>query len=209
MARVPGKGRYRGSSALGFRVGRPNTAVSIGLRVVVGVGKESVSSLGRVSFAEPSCGLTEVCDVRCASGSTRVGRARRRGRSRCAHSARGGLPVPGDEGPTASARSGVNESRWCGRARQCRRLIGDLRARRLAPARLAGSPDRVGRVRRDRCRSSGGMLDVIVDFGETAAVGVARLVIDEREAGSDAFGHGIQAVVDGGPVGSGPLSTAT
>ena len=55
----------------------------------------------------------------------------------------------------------------------------------------------------------GGFLDVIVDFGETAAVGVAGLVIDDGEARAGAFGHGIQAVVAVGPVGSVPRSTAT
>jgi hypothetical protein len=44
----------------------------------------------------------------------------------------------------------------------------------------------------------GGVLDVIVDFGAPAAVGVAHLVIDDQQAHSDALGHGIQAVVDGG-----------
>jgi hypothetical protein len=122
----------------------------------VGVGEERFSSVGRVSLAEPPSGLTEVCDVRCASGSGRVGQACRRSKSRCAHSARGVPRVPGDAGPTARARSGVTESRWFGRARQCRRLIGDaLRARPLVPVRLPGSPGRAVRARRDRCRSFG------------------------------------------------------
>jgi hypothetical protein len=130
------------AAARGFREGRPRTQRSQSVCASSsGVGKESFSSLERVSLAERSSGLTEVCDVRCA---------------------------------TPSEPDGSREFGW-----------------QAVPIVLCEF-DATDVVR------PGGLLDVIVDFGETAAVGVARLVIDDREACSDAFGHGIQAVVDGG-----------